>query len=418
MGVERKRKVQPSDILLPSAEQLPRELAKVETMDVRFGRNGLFAQLFSETLERMMEAELTGHLGYGKYETKGRNSGNSRNGKTEKKLHTSAGDIDVQVPRDRNSEFESKLLPKHRNYSDELEEKIISFYAKGLSTRDIQSMLEELYGVEVSPATISAVTDKVWFLVEAWQNRPLASTYPIVYLDALHLKIRREGKVANTALYVVLGIDLDGQRDVLGHWLGTGSEASNFWLSVISDLQARGVEDIFIACVDGLPGFQDAIRSVFPQTQVQRCIVHQIRQSLKYVAWKDRKEFADDLKEIYQVPTREAAERALRSVSEHWGSKYAMAVRSWESNWDALMTMFEFPQVIRRLIYTTNMVESYHSQLRRVLKTKPFFPTDEAARKLLFLVNREVTSRWTSTVFNWPLILNLLSIRFEQRLSP
>jgi transposase-like protein len=414
--VEQKRKLGQSNTSFPSANQSQEELAKVARMDEFFGRDGVFAKLFSETLERMMEAELTDHLGYEKYEPKGRNSGNSRNGKTEKKVHTSAGDIAIHVPRDRNSEYEPKVLPKHHTSSQELEEKIISFYAKGLSTRDIQSMLGELYGVEVSPSTISAVTDKVWSLVEAWQNRPLAAIYPVVYLDALHLKIRREGKVSNTALYVVLGVDLDGQRDVLGHWLGNGSEGANFWLSVISDLQARGVEDIFIACVDGLNGFRDAIHSIFPRTHVQRCIVHQIRHSLKYVSWKDRKDFATELKRIYQAPTREAAEHALESISEQWGKKYAMAVRAWETSWTDLTTMFDFPCDIRRLIYTTNVVESYHSQLRRVLKTKSSFPTEEAARKLLFLVSREITNKWSASMFNWPLILNQIAILFEDRL--
>lgn len=401
---------------LPTTEKLQQELANAESIDDFFGKEGIFARLFAETVEHLLEAELTDHLGYEKYEAKGRNSGNSRNGKTDKKLRTSNGDASVRVPRDRNSEFQSTLLTKQQVGSNELEDKIIALYAKGLSTRDIQSMLEDVYGVEVSPTTISAITDKVWSLVEAWQNRPLAAVYPIVYLDALHVKLRREGKVLNTAVYIVLGVDLDGHRDVLGHWLGDGAEGANFWLGVISDLQARGVEDIFIACIDGLTGFRDAIQAIFPQTQIQRCIVHQIRHSLKYVSWKDRKEFALDLKDVYQAPTREAAERALLSVSERWSKKYAMAVRSWEASWNDLATMFEFPPDIRRLIYTTNTVEAYNRQLRRVIKTKASFPTEEAARKLLFLVTREITNKWSSPIFNWPLILNQLAIRFEGRL--
>lgn len=400
-----------------SKAHLQQELDKINNVDEFFGREGLFAKLFSETLERMIEAELSEHLGYDKYESKGRNSGNNRNGRRAKKLHTSSGDIEIRVPRDRNSEFESKLLPKHQGKSNELEEKIISFYAKGLSTRDIQEMLEDHYGVEVSPTAISSITDKVWSLVEAWQSRPLAAIYPIIYLDALHLKVRRDGKVANTALYVVLGVDLEGQRDVLGHWLGNGAEGANFWLSVVGDLQARGVEDIFIACIDGLIGFHDAIQAVFPRTQIQRCIVHQIRHSLKYVSSKDRKDFVLDLKDIYQAPTREAAERALQTLSKNWGATYGIAVRSWETSWDDLSTMFEFSPDIRRLIYTTNLVESYHSQLRRIIRTKPYFPTEESARKLLFLVNREITHKWAFTsLFNWPLILNQLAILFEDRL--
>ena len=309
------------------------------------------------------------------------------------------------------------MLAKHQASSNELEAKILGLYAKGLSTRNIQGTLDDLYGVEISPATISAITDKVWSLVENWQNRPLAAIYPIVYLDALHLKLRREGKVVNTACYVVLGVDLDGQRDVLGHCLGDGGEGANFWLSVVSDLQSRGVEDIFVVCIDGLTGFKEAIQAVFPQTAIQRCVIHQIRQSLKYVGWKDRKAFVEDLKTIYRAPTREAGESALLALGEHWGKQYAASVRSWESNWDDLATMFDYPAEIRRLIYTTNTVEGYHRQLRKVLKTKSSFPTDKAARKLLYLVTQDIQPKWTGPIFNWPLILNQLAIRFEDRLS-
>jgi transposase-like protein len=401
----------------PSVEKVRQELSQAESIDDFFGKEGIFARLFADTLEQMLETELTAQLGYEKYEAKGRNSGNSRNGKTSRKLRTSNGDLDIEVPRDRNGDFQSKVLVKHQASSNELEAKIVALYAKGLSTRDIQATLEDLYGVEVSPATISAITDKVWTLVEGWQNRPLAAVYPIVYLDALHLKLRREGKIVNTACYVVLGVDLEGQREVLGHWLGDGGEGANFWLSVVSDLQARGVEDIFIACIDGLTGFKDAIQAVFPLTQIQRCIIHQIRQSLKYVGWKDRKAFVGDLKLIYRAPTRETAESALLSLGERWGKQYAVAVRSWESNWDDLATMFGYPAEIRRLIYTTNTVEAYHRQLRKVLKTKASFPTDEAARKLLYLVTQDIARKWTGPIFNWPLILNQLAIRFEDRLS-
>ncbi len=402
---------------LPTVEKVRQELGKAESIDDFFGKEGIFARLFADTLEQMLEAELTAQLGYEKYEAQGRNSGNSRNGKTNRKLRTSSGDMDIEVPRDRNGDFQSKVLAKHQTSSNELEAKILGLYAKGLSTRDIQTTLEDLYGVDISPATISTITDKVWGLVEAWQNRPLAAIYPIVYLDALHLKLRRDGKVVNTAVYVVLGVDLEGQRDVLGHWLGDGGEGANFWLSVVSDLQARGVEDIFVACIDGLTGFKAAIQAIFPQTAIQRCIIHQIRQSLKYVGWKDRKAFVGDLKAIYRAPTREAGESALLALGEHWGKQYAVAVRSWETNWDDLATMFDYPAEIRRLIYTTNTVEGYHRQLRKVLKTKSSFPTDEAARKLLYLVTQDILRKWTGPIFNWPLILNQLAIRFEDRLS-
>ena len=402
---------------LPSVEKVRQELGQAESIDDFFGKEGIFARLFADTLEQMLEAELTAELGYEKYEAKGRNSGNSRNGKTSRKLRTSNGDLKLEVPRDRNGDFQSQVLAKHQASSNELEAKILGLYAKGLSTRDIQSTLEDLYGVDISPTTISAITDKVWTLVESWQNRPLAAIYPIVYLDALHLKLRREGKIINTACYVVLGVDLEGQRDVLGHWLGDGGEGANFWLNVVSDLQARGVEDIFIACIDGLTGFKDAIQAVFPQAQIQRCVIHQIRQSLKYVGWKDRKAFVGDLKIIYRAPTREAGEAALLTLGERWGKQYAVAVRSWETHWDDLATMFAYPAEIRRLIYTTNTVEGYHRQLRKGIKTKASFPTDEAARKLLYLVTQDILRKWTGQIFNWPLILNQLAIRFEDRLS-
>lgn len=288
-------------------------------------------------------------------------------------------------------------------------------YARGVSTRDIQDALTEMYGVDVSPSLISKVTDKVWETVEAWQNRPLDAVYPIIYLDALHLKIRQDGKVINTAVYAVLAVDLNGHRDVLGHWVSDGAEGANFWLSVITDLQNRGVQDIFIACMDGLTGFSDAVHAVFPKTEIQRCIIHQIRNSLRYVSWKDRKAFVHDLKTVYQAPNREVAETNLLHLGEKWNDKYAMAVRSWENNWEELSTFFNYPAEIRRLIYTNNAIEGYNRQLRKVTKTKSVFPTPQAVRKLLYLVNVNITKKWTKPLMDWPLILNQLAIRFQDR---
>lgn len=401
---------------LPSVEVIQQELAKAESIDDFFGKEGIFARLFAETLETMLEAELTDQLGYDRYEAQGRNSGNSRNGKRSKLLRTSAGDAAIAVPRDRNGEFHSKLLKRHEKNSNEIEEKVITLYAKGNSTRDIRDTLADLYGIDVSADTISAITDKVWPLVEAWQSRPLEKVYAITYLDALYVKLRRKGRIENVAVYSVLGVDLEGHRDVLGHWIGDGTEGANFWLSVITDLRNRGVEDIFIACVDGLSGFSDAIHSVFPLTQVQRCIVHQIRNSLKYIPWKERKVFAADLKRIYKAATREEAEIELLRLGDIWGSRYAIAVRSWENNWQELSTMFDYTAEIRRLIYTTNSVESYHSQLRKVLKTKSSFPTPESARKLLYLVSDNVTRKWRAPVREWSKILGQLAIRFDDRM--
>jgi putative transposase len=400
---------------MPTAEQIAEELARVKTTGDFFGKEGVFARLFGPTLERMLDGELSGHLGYERYEAKGRNSGNSRNGHYTKKVRTSVGESTIQVPRDRQGTFEPQILKHQEHNIQELEEKIIAMYAKGVSVRDIEETLRELYGVEVSAAMISTITDKVWPLVEAWQNRPLAPIYPILYLDALRIKIRQKGKVENVPVHIVLGVDLEGQRDVLGHWIGDGAESANFWLKVLSDLQHRGVQDLFIACVDGLTGFEEAIQAVFPLTRVQRCILHQIRSSLKYVTWKDRKAFVSDLKTIYQAPTREEGETNLRRLSETWGDKYAIAVRSWEDNWESLATFFDYPHEIRRLIYTTNAVEGYHRQLRKVIKTKASFPTHEAARKLLYLVHTQITKKWRAPIANWPKILNQLAILFEGR---
>jgi transposase-like protein len=404
------------EAILPSVEEVQRELSKAKSMDDFFGKEGIFARLFARTIEEMLEAELSEHLGYERYEAKGRNSGNNRNGGYPKKLRTSSGENIIQVPRDRNGDFEPQVVKKHEANTNELEDKIIGMYAKGMSVRDIQETLEELYGVAVSPTTLSAITDKVWSLVEAWQNRSLASIYPIIYLDAIHIKLRREAKVQTTPVYTVLGVDVEGHRDVLGHWIGDGSESANFWLSVISDLQSRGVTDIFIACMDGLSGFREALLAVFPRTQIQRCVIHQIRTSLKYIAWSDRKAFMNDLKQVYQAATRESAEAQLRQLDETWRDKYAIAIRSWQNNWEDLATFFDYPAEIRRLIYTTNSVENYHRQLRKVTKSKSIFPTPEAARKLLFLAHRDILKTWTLPIQNLPLILSQLAIRFEGRL--
>jgi putative transposase len=403
------------DGLMPSAERIAEELATVESMDDFFGKDGVFARLFSKTMETMLEAELTEHLGYERYEAKGRNSGNSRNGHYPKKVRTSTGDTAIKVPRDRRGEFEPAILKRYGQNTNELEEKILGMYAKGMSVRDIREQLEELYGVDVSAQTISTITDKVWPLVEEWQSRPLAAIYPIIYLDAIHVKMRQKGRVENIAVHLVLGIDLQGHRDVLGHWVSEGAESANFWLKVVTDLQNRGVQDIFIACIDGLTGFEDAIHSVFPGSRIQRCIIHQIRSSLKYVSWKERKAFTADLKTVYQAATREEAEANLLRMGETWGDRYAIAIRSWEQSWESLSTFFDYPQEIRRIIYTTNTVEGYNRQMRKVIKTKASFPTAEAARKLLYLAHRDVTKKWTMPIRDWAKILNQLAILFEGR---
>lgn len=397
---------------MPEEKEVLDALGEATSIDDFYGKDGIFAKLFSRTIEEMLEAELTEKLGYESHEVKGHNSGNSRNGHYTRKMRTSGGDAEINVPRDRNGKFQSELLKKNSN---EIEEKIIAMYAKGMSTRDIQDILAELYGISVSATLISGITDKIWPLVESWQSRSLSSHYAIVYLDAIHINLRKDGKVAKVAVYNVLGITLDGHKEVLGHWIGDGGEGANFWLSVITDLQNRGVEDIFIAAIDGLTGFKEAIHSVFPKTKVQRCIIHQIRYSLKYVVWKDRRAFVADLKKIYRAATREEADANLIKLEETWAKKYAAAVRSWKNNWEDLATFFEFPQEIRRLIYTTNTVEGYHRQLRKITKNKGSFPTKESLRKLLYLATMDITKKWTGSIHNWPLILNQLAIRFEDR---
>lgn len=401
---------------MPDAEAVQRELSKAQSMDDFFGKEGIFARLFAKTMEEMLEAELDDHLGYERYEVQGRNSGNTRNGYYGKKLRTSNGEVGIQVPRDRNGEFEPQIVPKYGHNTNELEEKILGLYARGVSTRDIRDTLEELYGVNVSPSLISKVTDKVWQSVEAWQNRPLEAVYPIIYLDAIHLKLRQDGKVINTAVHIVLAVDMRGKRDVLGQWVAEGPEGANFWLSVLTDLQQRGVHDIFIATMDGLTGFSDAIHAVFPKTEIQRCVIHQIRNSLRYVTWADRKAFVRDLKLIYQAANREIAETELQHLEETWSAKYGMAVRSWQNNWVELSTFFDYPAEIRRLIYTNNAIEGYNRQLRKVTKNKAVFPTPQAVRKLLYLAHTNITKKWSMPIKFWPLILNQLAIRFQDRL--
>lgn len=398
---------------LPSVEAIQKEMLEVENLDDFFGREGIFARLFAKTIEVMLEGEMSAHLGYEKYESKGRDKGNSRNGTRKVKLNTSAGSQEIEVPRDRAGEYSPKLLEKKR--TNELENKITVLYSKGTTTRDIAETIDELYGVEVSAGTISTITDKIWPLVEEWQNRPLDRIYPVIYLDALHIKIRQNGQIENVAVYVVLAVDMEGRKDVLGHWVGDGAEGAKFWLNVVTDLQNRGVEDVFIACVDGLKGFSEAIEAVFPRTIVQRCVIHQIRNSLKYVTWSDRKAFLADLKLVYKAQTREEAETNLLSLSEKWEKKYPAAIHSWENNWAELSTYFDFPYELRRIIYTTNIIEGYNRQLRKVTKNKSVFPTPKSVRKLLYMVHSNIEKKWTMPIPHWAKIRNQLAIRFEER---
>jgi len=379
------------------------------------GENGLLKQLTKRLLERAMAAELTEHVGYEKHDPAGNNSGNSRNGKSSKTLKGSFGRMPLEVPRDRNGTFEPQIIEKHQTRFTGFDENIISLYARGLTTREIQEHLEEIYHVEVSPALISNVTEEVIEEVRAWQNRQLETVYPIMYLDAIQFKIRDTGHIKNKAVYLAIGINLEGFKEVLGLWIAQ-TEGAKFWLQVVTELKNRGVQDIFIACVDGLKGFPEAIETVFPQTTVQLCIVHLVRHSLNYVGWKQRKEVAADLRLIYTAATADAAEQKLVEFAAKWDKKFPMITKSWRTNWPRVIPFFAHPPEIRKVIYTTNAIESLNMSLRKVTKTRGSFPNDEAAAKLLYLALRNISKKWTQKVHDWQAALNRFAIIYEGRL--
>lgn len=367
--------------------------------------NGLLKQLTKAVVERAMQGEMNAHLGYTKHDPAGANSGNSRNGVARKTLKGDFGEVEIETPRDRKGEFEPQMVRKNQTRWTGFDDKILSMYSRGMTTRDIQEHLEEMYQVEVSPALISEVTDSVVEQVRAWQNRPLEPFYGVVFLDALYVKMRHEGRVENRAVYVALGIGLDGNKEVLGLWT-SANEGAKFWLNVLTELRNRGVKDIYLVCVDGLKGFPQAIESIFPKAQVQLCIVHLVRASLNYVTWKDRKEAVKDLKPIYRAPTADEAERQLSEFEAKW-PKYTAIGRLWRENWERVIPFFAFPEEVRKVVYTTNAVESLHMTLRKIIKTRGSFPTEEAALKLLYLALRNVAKKW-ETVQHWKQMLNYL----------
>jgi putative transposase len=379
------------------------------------GENGLLKQLTKALLERAMGAELTHHLGYEKHDPEGYNSGNSRNGSTPKTVKGEFGKLEVETPRDRNGTFEPQILKKHQRRFDGFDDKILSMYARGMTTRDIQSHLQEMYGVEVSPTLVSDVTDAVWEEVKTWQSRPLDPIYGIVYLNALFVKMRHEGRVDNRAVYAAIGVNLEGRKDVLGLWT-SASEGAKFWLGVLTELKNRGVKDILIACVDGLKGFPQAIESVYPQARVQLCIVHMVRASLNYVNWKERRQVAADLKAIYRASTEPQAEQELEYFITKWGQKYPTIGRLWREHWQQIIPFFEFPVDVRRVIYTTNAVESLHMSLRKVIKTRASFPSEDAALKLLYLALRNVSAKWESIQY-WREALNHFETMWGERIA-
>jgi putative transposase len=395
-------------------ELIDKLLADYKGPEDLIGEQGLLKQLTKALVERAMDAELTHHLGYEKHDTSGRGSGNSRNGTSRKKLKGDFGEAEIEVPRDRNGTFTPQIVAPHQRRFTGFDDKILSMYARGMTTREIQGHLEEIYGVEVSPSLISSVTDAVVEEVKEWQSRPLEALYPILFLDALMVKMRHEGRVENRAVYVAVGIDLEGRKDVLGLWT-SANEGAKFWLQVLTELRNRGVKDIFIACVDGLKGFPQAIETIFPQAQVQTCIVHLVRASLNYVGWKERKEVAADLKNVYRAATAEEAEQRLGQFATKWDNRYASIAALWRRQWPQVIPFFAFPAEIRKVIYTTNAVESLNMSLRKALKPRMAFPNEEAALKVMYLALRNLIRKWDQ-VRDWKAALNCFTVLWQDRI--
>lgn len=403
------------ELQMPNID-LNKELSKCKNMEDLVGKNGLMQRLFGGLIQQFLEAEMDEHLNREKYERTENDNKNYRNGYSKKAVKTSFGDVNIDIPRDRNAEFEPQIIKKHQTVCNELDKKIIGLYARGMSTRDIQAELEELYGIDVSPSMISKITDKIMDTAVLWQNRSLESVYPIVYMDAVHFKVKEETKIVTKAAYICMALDMKGYKDILGIWIGE-HEGAKFWLSVCNDLKNRGVKDIIIACMDGLKGLPDAIKAVFPDVNIQSCVIHQIRNSIKYVASKDIKAFMKDLKCIYKASNEQIALAELERLSETWGDKYSIVINSWRNNWDNLSTYFDFPPEIRKIIYTTNALEGFNRQLRKFTKTKTMFPTDDSLRKSLYLATEQVMKKWISPIPNWASTLAQLTIMFEERID-
>jgi len=380
------------------------------------GVQALVKELTSGLIQEIMDAELEDELGYSKYDYRNKQTENSRNGYFKKTVSSSQGEIALNVPRDRKGEYEPGIVPKHKKDISDIEDKILFLYSQGTSTRDIEKTMQEMYGIEVDATRVSRITDKLLPIIREWQDRPLESVYAMVMLDAIHYKVREEGSVVRKAVYIGIGTDLEGRKDVLGLWIGA-AESAKYWMGVLTGLRNRGLEDILIASVDGLSGFSEAIAAVYPQTDVQRCIIHQIRSSTRYVSYKDIKQFTAALKPIYKAPTEESALAALDELEEAWGGKYPAAIKSWRVHWDELSTMFKYPEEIRRIIYTTNAIENFNRQLRKVTKTKSAFVSDDALLKQLYLVIMQVTGKWTMPIKDWGSILAQLMVLYGDRVK-
>jgi len=373
-------------------------------------------RLFAGTIEQMLECEMEEHLGYEKHSVEGNNSGNSRNGYNHKTIMSDYGEAELAVPRDRKGEFEPKVVSKNQTRTDEIEQKIMAMYSKGMSQRDIEDNLREIYGCEISQMMVSKITDKILPEVNEWQNRPLEMIYPIIYFDGIMFKSRKDSQIINKCIYSVLGVDMEGQKEILGCWISE-NESASFYASICSDLKKRGVTDIFIACHDNLTGLGEAINAIFPKTKQQLCIVHQIRNSMKFVPYKDRKTICADLKKIYGAVNLDDAEYAKEEFREKWDKKYPAILRSWDDNWADLTTFFNYPEQIRRLIYTTNAVEAYHRMVRKFTKSKAIFPTDDSIRKVIYLSVKEITKKWTVPARDWGLVYSQIMIYFADRFS-
>ena len=395
------------------------EVKKFKTIDDVLGKNGLVQRLVKDVLENILEAEMDEHLGRDKYQRQSDiepGERNYRNGYSQKNLRSSFGDVDLDIPRDRKAEFEPQIIKKYETVCNELDKKIISLYAKGMTTSDIQAEIEDLYGITISPSMVSKITDKVIATATEWQNRMLDKIYPIVYLDAMYFKVRSNGKIVNKAVYICLGYTMEGYKDILGIWVDE-AEGAKFWLGICNDLKNRGVKEILIACMDGLKGLPQAIQTVFPSANIQTCIVHQIRNSIKYIASKDKKSFMKDLKEVYKAATEELALAQLDKLKETWGNSYGMVIDSWYNNWNNLSTFFDFSPRIRKMIYTTNSLEGFNRQVRKYTKSRTIFPTDESLNKCVYLATMEIMEKWTQPVPNWGATLAELTLFFTEELK-
>ena len=401
---------------MPAAKEQIRQIITENNINNVADVYTLLKDSFKDILQELMEAELDSALGYQKNQKGDIHTDNKRNGHSPKKLKSQYGEFQIDVPRDRNGEFEPKLIPKYQRDISGIEEKVISLYARGMSTRDIHDQLLELYGIELPAGMASKITDKILPQAREWQSRPLNLVYPFVFMDCIHYKVREDGRILSRAAYIVLGVTADGYKEILSITVGA-NESSKFWLGMLNDLKNRGVKDVLFFCVDGLPGFKEAIQAVYPQAQIQRCVIHMLRNSFQYVNYKDLKKFSSDFKAVYNAPTEEAALAGLEGVKETWGKKYPYAISNWENNWEDVSSFFQFSDEIRRIMYTTNIIEGLNRQYRKVTKAKSVFPSDVALEKMLYLASENIVKKWTQRYRNWAQVLNQLIVLFGERLT-